>query len=173
MSEGVRVRLEPWGEGDLPLLEKLLGDPEMTEHVGGPESPQKLAERQARYERPGSGQFKIVDEATGAPAGSVGYWERVWRGETVYEIGWFVLRPYQRRGIATRATALAIEALKADREHRFLHAFPSISNPASNGICRKLGFTLMGECDFDYPPGHTMRCNDWRLDLAAPALARG
>jgi hypothetical protein len=23
------VRLEPWGKGDLPLLEKLMGDPEM------------------------------------------------------------------------------------------------------------------------------------------------
>ena len=24
------VRIEPWGEGDLPLLKKLLGDPAMT-----------------------------------------------------------------------------------------------------------------------------------------------
>jgi hypothetical protein len=32
-------RIEPWGEDDLPLLEKLLGDPAMTEHLGGPESP--------------------------------------------------------------------------------------------------------------------------------------
>jgi hypothetical protein len=49
------VRIEPWGEGDLPLLERLLGDREMTEHVGGPESPEKIAERQSRYERPDSG----------------------------------------------------------------------------------------------------------------------
>jgi hypothetical protein len=27
-------------------------------------------------------------------------------------------------------------------------------------------FTLVGACDFEYPPGHVMRCNDWRFDLA-------
>jgi hypothetical protein len=31
------VRIEPWGTGDLPLLEKILGDPEMTRHLGRPE----------------------------------------------------------------------------------------------------------------------------------------
>ena len=29
------VHLEKWGEGDLPLLERLLGDPAMTGHLGG------------------------------------------------------------------------------------------------------------------------------------------
>ena len=43
--------LEPWGSGDLPLLKRLMGDPGMTEHLGGPESPDKLRERQGRYER--------------------------------------------------------------------------------------------------------------------------
>src|SRR5258708_8473792 len=45
------VRIEPWGEGDLPLLKKLLGDPAMTEHLGGPESDEQLVNRQARYAR--------------------------------------------------------------------------------------------------------------------------
>ena len=29
------VTLEPWGSGDLPLLERLMGNPRMTEHLGG------------------------------------------------------------------------------------------------------------------------------------------
>ena len=29
----------------------------------------------------------------------------------------------------------------------------------------ELGFTLQGEYDFEYPPGHWMRCNDWELNL--------
>jgi hypothetical protein len=29
------------------------------------------------------------------------------------------------------------------------------------------GFSLIGECDFEFPPGHLMRSNDWRPDLAA------
>jgi RimJ/RimL family protein N-acetyltransferase len=170
MPERSAVRIEPWGAGDLPLLEKQ-NTLEMTEHLGGPESHEKLATRQARYERladSGKGRmFKIVDEATGEAVGSVGYWERTWRGEQVYEMGWGVLPAFQGRGIAGVATAQAIAMIRADGKHRFLHAFPSVDNPPSNAICRKLGFTLVEECDFEYPPGSFMRCNDWRLDLFA------
>jgi hypothetical protein len=73
------VRLEPWGDGDLPLVQRLMGDPTMAEHLGGPESPEKLVDRQHRYEQlVGSGRgrmLKIVDEA-GAAARAVGYWEK-------------------------------------------------------------------------------------------------
>lgn len=161
------VRLVPWGEGDLALLEQLVGDPAMMEHLGGPESPEKIAERQVRYELADSRMFKIVDEATGQGVGSVGYWERAWRGEQVYEVGWSVIPSAQGRGIARTATAQAIAAAAAERRHRFVHAFPAVDNAPSNAICRSLGFTLLGEGDFEYPPGNAMRCNDWRLELAA------
>jgi RimJ/RimL family protein N-acetyltransferase len=161
------VRIEPWGEDDLPLLEKLMGDPAMTEHLGGPESPEKIRERQSRYEPPGSGMFKIVDRTTDEAVGSVGYWERDWRGRKVYEVGWSVLPAFQGRGLARLATAEVIGLARAKRKHRFLHAFPSIDNAPSNAICRRLGFTLVEECDFEYPPGRPIRCNDWRLELFA------
>ena len=59
----------------------------MTEHLGGPESPDKLRERQGRYERleGGDRMFKIVDVASGAGVGSVGFWTKEWRDEEVYE----------------------------------------------------------------------------------------
>ena len=41
----------------------------MMEHLGGPESREKIAERQAGYEQPDSKQFKIVDAATGEGVG--------------------------------------------------------------------------------------------------------
>ena len=165
------VRLEAWADGDLPLLRRLLGDPAMTEHLGGPMSAESIVERQARYERlPGTGtgrMFKIVDEATGQAVGSVGYWDRQWGGETVYETGWSVIPAFQGRGIAGAGTALVIDAAKAERTHRFMYAFPSVDNPPSNAICRKLGFTLLQAQEFEYPAGHFMRCNVWRLDLFA------
>jgi RimJ/RimL family protein N-acetyltransferase len=111
--------------------------------------------------------FKIVDEASGEAVGSVGYWERTWRGEHVYETGWSVLPTFQGRGIARPATAQAIDLARSERKHRFLHAFPSVDNPPSNAICRRLGFTLVEETEFEYPPGNLMQCNDWRLDLFA------
>lgn len=163
------VRIEPWGEGDLTLLKKLLGDPAMTEHLGGPESDEQLVERHARYlhlaDTRGDRMFKIIHEATREAVGSVGYWERTWHSESVYEMGWSVLPAFQGRGIAGAATAQALSQARGDGLHRFVHAFPSVDNPPSNAICRKLGFTLVEECEFEYPKGSWMRCNDWRLDL--------
>jgi len=161
------VLLEPWGSGDLPLLERLMGDPKMTEHLGGPETPEKLRERHARYQRleAGDRMFKIVDVATGASVGSVGFWTKEWREDQVYETGWMVVPEFQGRGIAMAATAQAIERARRDDEHRFMHAFPNVENAASNAICRKLGFELLEACQFEFPTGHFMTCNDWRLDL--------
>ncbi len=167
MSGEGAVRIELWGEHDLPLLEKIMGDPNMTAHFGGPERPGQIAARQARYARlAGSGKgrmFKIV--AGGETVGSVGYWERTWRDESIYEIGWSVLVRFQGRGIAGIAAAQAIAVARSEGKHRFMHAFPAVDNPPSNAICRKLGFTLVQVCRFEYPPGSFMQCNDWRLDL--------
>jgi RimJ/RimL family protein N-acetyltransferase len=159
------VQLERWGHDDLPLLQQLLGDPAMMAHLGGPEAPAKIAERHARYSDPGSRMFKIVDSASGEAAGSVGYWPRTWRDAEVFEIGWSVLPRFQGRGIARSAAAQAIALAAEERTRRFVHAFPSVHNAASNAICRKLGFTLVEECDFEYPPGNAMRSSDWRLEL--------
>lgn len=164
------VRIEPWAPAHLWLLERLLGDPRMMEHLGGSETPEKIAERQARYERPGSGQFSIALESTGEAVGWVGYWERTWRDGSVYEVGWSVLPEHHGRGIASRATGQLVDVAAAENARRYLHAFPSIENGASNAICRKVGFVLLGDVDFEYPPGELMRCNDWRFDLSSRQL---
>ena len=156
------MTLEPWGSGNLPLLERLMGDPRMTEHLGGPESPDKLRERQGRYEslEGGDRMFKIVEVASGAGVGSVGFWGNEWRGEQVYETGWMVVPEFQGRGIAMVATAQAIELARVDGKHRFMHAFPNVENAPSTAICRKLGFELLGVCEFEFPKGRFMTCND-------------
>ena len=144
-----------------------MGDPRMTEHLGGPESLDKLRERQGRYERLGDGDraLKIVDVASGTGVGWVGVWTKEWREEQVYEIGWSVMPEFQGRGIAVAGTGRAIELAKRDDKHRFMHAFPSLENAPSNAICRKLGFELIEACEFEFPKGHFMTCNDWCLDL--------
>jgi len=163
------VILQPWGSGDLPLLKRLMGDARMTEHLGGPEGPDKLRERQDRYEhlKGGNRMFKIVDAASGAGVGSVGFWTKAWRDEEVYEVGWMVVPEFQGRGIAVAATARAIELARRDDRHRFMHAFPNVDNAPSNAICRRLGFELIEVCEFEFPAGHLMTCNDWRLGLNA------
>lgn len=167
------VDLVPWGDDELALLEQLVGDPAMMAHLGGPESPEKIAERQGRYAAEGSGMFKIVDLATGTAVGSVGYWERAWRDEEVYEVGWSVIPAFQGRGVAAAATAQLLALAGAKGTRRYAHAYPSVDNAPSNGLCRKLGFTLLGEHGFEYPPGNPIRCNDWRYDLrSGPSPSR-
>ena len=165
------VRIEPWGEGDFELVERVMGDPRMTEHLGGPETAEKLRDRHERYTKlaeTGTGRmFKIVDIASGAAVGSVGFWEKEWLGGVVYETGWSVVPERQGRGIAGAATRLALDAARSEDKHRWVHAYPSVDNGPSNAICRKLGFELLGAIDFEYPPGHPLRCNEWRFDLHA------
>ena len=86
-----------------------MGDPAMTEHLGGPESEEKRADRQERYAAAGSGMFKIVDEETGEGIGSAGYWERAVDGEPAWEVGWSVIPAFQGRGVATQAMTLLLE----------------------------------------------------------------
>jgi RimJ/RimL family protein N-acetyltransferase len=163
------VRIEAWDDSGLDLL-RLINAPEMKLHLGGPETEEQVVTRHRRYLSlgpPGSGaMFGITLASEGRPVGSIGYWEKDWQGATVYETGWSVLTPYQGRGIAVAAGREIIARARAERRHRHLHAFPSIGNPGSNAVCRRLGFELLEECDFEFPPGQWMRCNNWRLDLA-------
>ena len=165
----VLVRIEPWSESDLLLLRRTVGDSEMTRYIGGPESEDALVDRHAGYLKDaasGDGRmFKIIYEATGDAIGTVGYWDREDADEAGYEAGWFVVPEFQGRGVATAATRLAIDRARADGRHRYLHAFPSVENAASNALCVTLGFALLGPCDFEYPTGNMLRCNEWRLDL--------
>ncbi len=165
------VDIRPWSDDDLPLLEGLRGDPAMNVHLGGPEPLEKIRARHERYRQSGhSGKihmFVIVVGRGRVAAGSVGYWEKEWRGQHVWETGWSVLPEFQGQGVATRAAAAVVERARAEGKYRFIHAFPSVDNSASNAVCRKVGFTLEEEADFEFPPGNFMRCNDWRLDLFA------
>jgi RimJ/RimL family protein N-acetyltransferase len=161
------IRLEIWTDACLGLLRQA-NAPEMMAHLGGPETEDKLLDRHRRYLEsgdPGDGQMLAVTLPDGQSAGIIGYWERSWQGGTVYETGWSVLPRFQGRGIAA-AAAMAVAVLaRAQHRHRCLHAFPAVDHPASNAVCRKAGFTLVGDTDFEYPPGSIMRCRDWRLEL--------
>ncbi|NUO59749.1 MAG: GNAT family N-acetyltransferase [Hamadaea sp.] len=163
----VAVRLVPWSEPDLEILRRA-NTPEMKEHLGGPETEEQVLARHQRYLRLDNGQMFRVELAPGGEvAGSIGYWDRQWDGETVYESGWHVFPEFQGRGVATAAARAVIAEARRDGRHRWLHAYPGVDNPPSNAICRKAGFQLVGPVDFEFPPGRPMRSNDWRIDLTA------
>ena len=164
------VAIRPWAEGDLPLLERLLGDPAMMVHLGGPESTEAIRARHQRYLDSGDstgGLFAALVGRDRVAAGWVGYWESSWQGDRVWECGWHVLPEFQGSGVATAAAALMLEHARTRGHHGFVHAFPSADNPASNAVCRRLGFEFVGEVEVEYPTGTMFRANDWCMDLRA------
>src|SRR6266566_3836533 len=97
------VAIRPYSEGDLPLLERTLGDPRMTIHLGGPESAEKLRDRHKKFaamsEDSSAGCIFVIKKASEkALAGMVGYWEKDWTGKKVWETGWSVLQSSKGRG---------------------------------------------------------------------------
>ena len=75
-----------------------------------------------------------------------------------------MLPEHQGKGLATAAIHACLERVRAGGDLRPVHAFPRVDNAASNRICAKAGFRLLGELDFEYPKGHPIRCNDWVID---------
>ncbi|HET7339667.1 MAG TPA: GNAT family N-acetyltransferase [Candidatus Dormibacteraeota bacterium] len=162
------IRLRRFAEGDWPLL-VALNAPEMTEHLGGPETDEALRKRYERYLAAADSEtvfcYTAVLEPEGVAVGNINFWEREWEGTKVYEMGWGVVPEYQGRGLASEAVKEAIELARATGRHDSIHAFPSVENGPSNAICRKAGFELVGPRQFEYPKGHWMECNDWRFVL--------
>ncbi|MER6448207.1 GNAT family N-acetyltransferase [Streptomyces venezuelae] len=181
-----RVRLEPWSAGDFWLLERK-NEPAMTRFLGGPETPAKLADRQRRYEalsarEPAAGRmFRVEripageDPGTSGRAesvGSVGFWEREWRGEAVYETGWGILPEFQGQGLAVAALTELLAHVRAHGSRDSVHAFPGTDHPASNAVCRRAGFEYLGDVDFEYPPGVPHPSCHWRHRVERPRVER-
>ncbi|MDX6356428.1 MAG: hypothetical protein QOF98_3331 [Streptomyces sp.] len=165
------VQLRPWSRDDFWVLGRT-NAPEMTEHLGGPETEAQLVARHQRYLRidgDGGRMYTIRLSPGGEAAGSIGFWGRTWQGEDVYETGWGVLPEFQGRGLAVAAARAVMREAARSGDRARLHAFPSVDHAASNAVCRKAGFTLLGACDFEYPKGTFIQSNDWVVELAAGA----
>jgi RimJ/RimL family protein N-acetyltransferase len=154
---------------DLSLYESLLCDPHMMSHLGGAfpreRMPQKLRRDVESVETERAWIFKIIpDESSSQAAGSVCIWDNALHEETITEIGWMVLPQFQGRGVGSAAVSAILDKARSEKRWHVIHAFPSVTNAASNAICRKMGFALLEETDLDYA-GRMLRCNHWRLNL--------
>jgi RimJ/RimL family protein N-acetyltransferase len=165
------VRLRDLTLDDLALYEAVHCDPAMMEHLGGPLPRAGLAEKLRRdvasIERREARVFVIEPgEAGREAAGTVAVWEHQQHGEPITEIGWMVLPAFQGRGVGTAAVRAALGAVRADGRWDRVHAFPPVSNPGSNAMCRRMGFTFVGEREYEFR-GRPLRCNHWELSLRA------
>lgn len=167
------LTLRLWSVDDLPLLQAA-NAPSMTSHLNGSESDDEIVARHERYLRlvsSGEARMFVIEEDERA-LGSIGYWKTDWRNESVWEAGWFVLPSAQGRGIAAQALALLIADLrKRSAGRRFLLAFPSVSNAASNAVCRRAGFAMEGTTTETFR-GAELVINEWAFDLSAAPRPR-
>jgi RimJ/RimL family protein N-acetyltransferase len=169
------VELRAISMADLPLYATLLCDPVTMAELGGPLPREGLDEKFRRIVEDAEAgtiwYFTIVpNPADGVAVGTVCIWEHDWSGGPINEIGWMVLPSFQGRGLAGQAVDALFRRARTEGRWDVVHAFPGVTNEASNAICRRRGFTLVDERDFDYA-GHTLRCNHWQIDLrsAEPA----
>lgn len=86
------------------------------------------------------------------------------------ESGWSVEEEYRGRGIAPAAVAAMLDYARTAGETLPVHAYPRVDNEASNAVCRKAGFTLVGELEFEIRPGLVLRTNDWVIELGGGAV---
>ena len=166
------VTLEPWAPQHLSLLVEA-NTATMTRYLSGPESDEEIQRRHEQYLRQtASGEiwmFAIL--ADGEPAGGIGFWPIEHDGEDAYETGWNVLPQWQGKGIAGTALRALIQlaADEADTASRKrLFAYPSVQNAASNALCRRTGFEVLGQRDFPFR-GKVLHTQVWALDLRQAA----
>ena len=163
------MRLRDVEPGDVGAYIRMRCDPAMTAELGGPLPREGIEEKVARDVREARADIAwikmiVPDEvALRAVAGSVVLWSHDTEGEPLSEIGWMVLPEFQGRGIGKQAVRALLELARDQDRWGLVHAFPSVTNGPSNGICRSVGFTLRAERDITFA-GRVMRANHWVID---------
>jgi RimJ/RimL family protein N-acetyltransferase len=167
------MRLRDVELGDVDAYVRMRCDPVMTAELGGPlprEGMEEKVEGDVKEAAAGTALIKMIvlDEAEpDVVAGSVVMWSHEEEGLAqdgpISEIGWEVLPEFQGRGIAKKAVRALLELARDQGRWGPVHAFPGVTNGPSNGICRSLGCTLLGERDITFA-NRIIRTNHWIID---------
>jgi RimJ/RimL family protein N-acetyltransferase len=158
--------------GDVDAYVRMRCDPAMMAELGGPLPrdgiPAKV-DTDVRKTRADEYWVSMIVPDAAAPAvvaGTVALWSHDDGDEAgMSEIGWMVLPEFQGQGYAKRAVRALLERARDDGRWGVVHAFPGVTNAASNALCRSVGFSLVGERDVTFAD-RVLRTNHWRIDPA-------
>ncbi len=158
--ETERLALRRWRAGDVDLWLEHLNTPEVKARLGGPQSPEVVAEKFARMEQAWADDgfaFLAVDRREdGLFVGTAGIGRIANAGapdslRNQVQIGWQLRRDCWGRGYASEA-ARAVLAWGFDGLGLpAIYAQTSESNPASWRIMEKLGMERLAALDYDAP----------------------
>lgn len=148
---------------DVEAYVRMRCDPVMMAELGGPVPRDGIADKVARdvaEARSGAALIKMI-EVGGVVAGSVTMWTQPGKGA---EIGWMVLPEFQGRGVGKRAVRQLLELGRGDERYARVHAWPGVTNAASNGICRSLGFEFVGVEEIIFA-GRPFSAHHWVIEV--------
>ena len=157
--------------GDTDSYVAMRCDPGMMAELGGPLPREGIEAKVARDVEAASTDaswiFMIVPDDANPKnvAGALFLWSHEEDGESISEIGWMVLPQFQGQGLGKASVRELLKRARDDGRWGTVHAFPSVANMASNGICRSLGFTLLGQEAIDFAD-RTLQSNHWAIDLS-------
>ena len=169
------VRLRDVELGDVSAYVQMRCDPVMMAELGGPLPREGMAAKVARDVRQAAADtawIKMIipdGSVPGVVAGSVVLWSHEDSGTVMSEIGWMVLPEFQGCGIAKTAVSMLLELAGQQDRWGLVHAFPGITNAASNAVCRSAGFRFAGEQDTPFA-GRVLRTNHWVISPATDLI---
>ncbi|MGW7427293.1 GNAT family N-acetyltransferase [Streptomyces sp. NPDC054813] len=157
---------------DVDAYVRMRCDPVMMRDLGGPLPPEGMKDkvrRDAEAAAADTSWIKVIVPDPGTPdivAGHVCIWAHDEDGKPISEIGWMVLPEFQGRGLGKLATRTLLRQARDENRWGDIHAFPATTNGPSNGICRSLGFRLLGEVDVDFAD-RAIHSNHWVITPAS------
>jgi len=163
------IALREVAVSDADVYERMFCDPTMMSGLGGPLPRSGIrAKLQHDIDEATSGRAWIcmIRLSRGDPTavgGNVVLWAHESHGMSISEIGWMVLPEFQGRGIGKAAVRLLLRRARDAGRWGVVHAYPGITNTASNAICRTLGFTLAGRHDAVFA-GRSLPTNHWHIN---------
>jgi RimJ/RimL family protein N-acetyltransferase len=161
------IRLRPYTDADRWLTETIETSPAMMADLGGPLPATDIPGiHQRRLDGMAADRlwyFTVDLMPEGRTVGTICLWSDTYEGGRRSEAGWAILEEFQGRGLPTEAHRQRGARARTDGRWGDIHAFPGASNGPSNAVCRKGGFTNVGQEIVDYA-GRQLRCNHWVLE---------
>ena len=158
--ETERLVLRRWRDGDVELWLEHLNTPEVKARLGGPQSPEAVAEKFVRMEQAWADDgfaFLAVDRREdGLFLGTAGIGRITNAGAPdalcrEVQIGWQLRQDCWRRGYATEAARRVLRWAFEDFRLPVIYAQTSENNPASWRIMEKLAMGRLADLDYDAP----------------------
>jgi ribosomal-protein-alanine N-acetyltransferase len=137
-------------EKDLEPITALWTDPEVTRYLGGPRDGgmvtdsfrQYISDPQTVLQEEWELWWSIVEQDSGQFIGLNAILEKEVEGETVFDLGYFLLPPFWGQGFATEASRRVVAYAFDELKLPSLVAIIDPRNQASQSVAQKLGMWL-------------------------------